>query len=71
MIDVIIDLSKINPSKRVNEITKEERQKRLSLIIEKHKLILDKIKKDNISRSSISSGSNKDSDNQTREKINK
>ena len=54
-----------------NHLTKEERQKRLSLIIEKHKLILDKIKKDNISRSSISSGSNKDSDNQTREKINK
>ena len=29
-----------------NHLTKEERQKRLSLIIEKHKLILDKIKKD-------------------------
>ena len=54
-----------------NHISKEERQKRLSPIIEKQKLILEKIKKDNISRSNISSSNNIDSDNQTRDKISK
>ena len=52
-----------------NNITKEERQKRLSPIIEKQKLILEKIKKDNILRSNISSSNNNDSDNKTKMKI--
>ena len=59
----------------VPHITGEERKKRLSPIIEKQKLILEKIKKDNISRSNISlsnnnSNSNSHSDNQTKNKIN-
>ena len=52
-----------------NHITKEERQKRISPIIEKQKLILEKIKKDNISRSNILL--NNDPDNQTKNKITK
>ena len=32
MIDIIIDLSQINPSKKVNEITKEERQRLVKLL---------------------------------------
>ena len=57
----------------VPHITGEERKKRLSPIIEKQKLILEKIKKDNISRSNISlsnNNSNSHSDNQTKNKIN-
>ena len=52
-------------------LSKEERQKRLSPLIEKQKIILEKIKKDNISRSNLSLSNNNDSDNQTRNKINK
>ena len=47
-------------------ITKEERQKRLFPILEKQKLILEKIKKNNISRSNILSI---DSDSKTKDKI--
>ena len=54
-----------------SHISKEERQKRLSPIIEKQKLILEKIKKDNVSRSRISLSNNNDSDNQTKNKSNK
>ena len=54
-----------------SHISKEERQKRLSPIIEKQRLILEKIKKDNISRSHISLSNNNDSDNQTKNKVNK
>ena len=64
MIDSNLDYGPIH-------MTKEERQKRLSPIIEKQKLILEKIKKDNISRSHLSSNKNNDSDNQTKIIINK
>ena len=54
-----------------SHISREERQKRISPIIEKQKLILEKIKRDNNSRSHISSSINNDSDkyNITKDKI--
>ena len=54
----------------VSPMTNEERKKRLSPIFEKQKLILEKIKKDNISRNHISISNNNDSIKGTRSKIN-
>ena len=54
----------------VSPMTNEERKKRLSPIFEKQKLILEKIKKDNISRNHISISNNNDSIKGTKSKIN-